>query len=233
MPTEDELRTLLHGEAGAEPRLDAESIIRRARARRRPKRMAVGALSGFAVLAVIVPVAVGLGSMQPMGASDEAGTAAAPESADDASTLVERGRGGSLADDPYPDCRLKGWDGAAVPSGVQLLVAQLGQGGGVDLTLVNDSSVELSGELAGAPYLALGSGAEPLGWSAAPVEPLRVHLAPGERMTITVPLDPVGCDGSTLSGAYDVDVSLGILLDDGTVAVANSLRTRIVVAAAQ
>src|SRR5690606_5168003 len=121
-------RALLQGESGGEPRLDADRIIRRTRARRRPKRIALGALTGLAAVAVVVPAAVGIGSLNapsPMSASDEAGVAAAgQEGADDLSAPAERDGAGSLSEDPYPDCQLVGWDGSAVPSGVELLVAQ-------------------------------------------------------------------------------------------------------------
>jgi len=80
VPTESELRALLQGGDGGGDRLDADRIIRLARARRRPKRVAVGALGGLAAAAVVVPVAVGLGA-PPMGASDAGGMAAAPDEA--------------------------------------------------------------------------------------------------------------------------------------------------------
>lgn len=235
MPTESELRDLLQGEPGAEPRLDTERIIRRARARRRPKRIAVGALSGLAAVAIVVPVTLNLGSAgQNLAASDQAGGAAAPQS-EDMSTLREGGGAegdGSLSEDPYPDCRLAGWDGDAVPSGVELRVTQPNAGGEVELTLVNGSTRPLRGELAGA-YLALGAGDEPLGWSDAPLDGQNIALAPGEQQTIMVPLHPVGCGGSTLAGSYGAEVSLGIRQDDGTIVVANSIRTPVVVTAAE
>jgi hypothetical protein len=235
VPTESDLRDLLQGEPGAEPRLDTGRIIRRARARRRPKRIAVGALSGLAAVAIVVPVTLSLGSEgQNLAASDQAGGATAPHS-EDMSTLQENERadgGGSLSEDPYPDCQLSARDGAAVPSGVELRVTQPEAGGDVELTLVNGSTQTLRGELEGA-YLALGAGEEPLGWSDAPLDPVPLVLTPGEQQTITVPLQPVGCGGSTLAGSYGAEVSLGIRLDDGTVVVANSVRTPVVVTAAE
>lgn len=229
MPTESELRELLQG-GGTPGPLDAERIIRRARARRRPKRIVAGALGGLAVVAVVAPVALGLGTMRPMGASDSAGGAAAgQESADGMSTLTERGAAGSLADDPYPDCHLVGWDGDAVPSGVELHLAQAEPGGDVALTLSNDSAEPLRGELAGAPYLALSSGEEPVGWSAASVETMRIDLEPGGRVTVAVPLDAVGCHDAVLAGDYGAEAALAIRLDDGRIVVATSIRTPVVV----
>jgi hypothetical protein len=231
MPTESELRELLQGGGSPGP-LDAERIIRRARARRRPKRIAVGALGGLAAVAVVVPVALGVGAMRPMGASDSAAAPAAQqESADGMTTLRQGDEAGSLSEDPYPDCHLVGWDGEPVPSGVELQLAQATPGGDVELTLVNGSAQTVSGELAGAPYLALSSGEAPVGWSAAPADATRVELAPGARVVVAVPLEPIGCEGAALEGGYGAEASLGIRLDDGTVLVANSIRTPLVVAA--
>lgn len=81
MPTESELRALLQGEDGGGDRLDADRIIRLARARRRPKRLAVGALTGLAAAAIVVPATVGLGASTTMSGSDGVGSAAAPDEA--------------------------------------------------------------------------------------------------------------------------------------------------------
>lgn len=81
MPTESELRALLQGGDGGGDRLDAERIIRLARARRRPKRIAAGALTGLAAAAIVVPATVGLGASTTMSGSDGAGSAAAPDEA--------------------------------------------------------------------------------------------------------------------------------------------------------
>jgi hypothetical protein len=119
-----------------------------------------------------------------------------------------------------------------VPSGVEKRVTQPEAGGDVELTLVNGSTQPLHGELAGA-YLALASGDEPRGFSDAPLGPVPLALAPGEQQTIMVPLQPVGCGGSTLAGSYGAEVALGIRLDDGTLVVANSVRTPVLVTAAE
>jgi hypothetical protein len=232
MPTESELRDLLQG-GGAPRALDAEAVIRRARARRRPKRVAVGALGGLAAVAIVVPVALGIGAGRPQGAADSAAAPASGQEAEGLSTLTERdGGAGSLADDPYPDCRLTGWDGEAVPSGVELDITQP-RPAELVLTLVNDSSEPVHGELAGAPYFALSSGEVPAGWSTASVPTTRVDLEPGDRVALTVPLEPVGCGGASLAGGFGAEASLAIRADDGRVLVANSIRTPVVVTPAE
>lgn len=235
MPTESELRALLQGEPGRTRTLDAERIIRAARARRRPKRIAAGALGGLAALALVVPVAVGLGSLRPMSASDGGGAAAPAESAEDMTTLSDSA---SRSDDPYPGCRLPSWDGDAVPSGVELLVTQPARDAPLVLTLVNDSTVELRGELAGAPILAVSDGDAPLGWSAGAATPAsgqdaRVVLPPGARLAFEVPLEVVACSGEPVMGEVGVEAGLAIVLDDGATVVANSRRTPVVVDPAQ
>lgn len=71
MPTESELRDLLHDGSGPSRELDAARIIRRARARRLPKQLAAGAGGVLAVAALAIPVTIGgsLGGLSP--ASDD------------------------------------------------------------------------------------------------------------------------------------------------------------------
>lgn len=234
MPTESELRALLH-DGGTPGALNTGDIIRRARARRRPKRAAVGALGGLAALALVVPVAISAGSFSPLSASDGAAAPAHNESAEDMST---RSEGGSLAEDPYPGCRLPGWDGEAVPLGVELRVSQPTPGGVLELTLMNGSARELHGRVAGAPLIVVSNGDEPLGWStaaltAASEDADRIALAPGEQRTFEVPLDVVGCAGTPVTGTVGVEAGLAIELDDGTTTVATSERRSVVVAPAE
>lgn len=233
-PERTGLRDLLRGDPQGATSLDADAVIRRARARRRPKRIAAGALGGLAAALVVVPVVLGVGAAGPMSASDGAGSAAAPESAKDASVYAdEDSTAGSRAEDPYPGCQLPGWDGEAVPSGVELRVATSADAGWLDLTLANGGTDALNGELAGAPIVALSSGEVPIGWSEAAVPTTRVDLEPGAQLVLRVPLAVVTCSGEPVGGVYGAEASLGIRLDDGAIVVANSARTEVTVAAAQ
>ncbi|MFT4029001.1 MAG: hypothetical protein QM675_03920 [Protaetiibacter sp.] len=102
MPTEAELRELLR-DGGTPGPLDAELIIRRARARRRPKRIAAGALGALAVAGIAVPVALGLGlgSGGSMSASDSADTSAL-ESGDAGPLEATGGDGADAPTVPLP-----------------------------------------------------------------------------------------------------------------------------------
>lgn len=228
MPTESELRALLHGEE-PHPALDTGSIIRRARARRRPKRIAAGALGSLACLAIVVPVVVGINQGMPIrSASDTAGVSA-PEGGQ--APLPSPGGEGSLAYDPFPNCHLVDptTDGVAVavPAGVTLRVAQPNAGGEVLLTLDNQGDTVLRGEMAGPPYLALGSDGTPLGYSAAALPEKRIELPPGEQLTLRVPLEPIGCAGPLPAGRYDAGAVVGIRDTDGVLRAATSIRTPI------
>ncbi|PZQ91856.1 MAG: hypothetical protein DI534_02560 [Leifsonia xyli] len=231
MPTESELRSLFQGGEAPDP-LDADRIIRRARARRRPKRIAVAALGGLAAVAVVVPVALALGSTGPTGTSQ---LADAPAADGQQERMADQAAGGSLATDPYPECRLaSGVTSDAVPSGAELQLSQPTPGGALELTLVNGSGTALLGSIETAPYVALGTGEVPLGWSAGATETTRVDLAPGGTLTLSVPLQTTACAGGNLpAGDYGAEAELTIRLDDGQLVTANSIRTEITVGSAE
>lgn len=71
MPDDELIRRLLRGHGSAPNTLDAAAIVRRARARRRPKQIAAAATTALAATAIIVPVAIGASGLQPQ-ASDQA-----------------------------------------------------------------------------------------------------------------------------------------------------------------
>lgn len=238
MPTEDELRHLLQGEPGGNPRLDADRIIRRARARRRPKRIALAALGGLAAVAVVVPVALGLAStnpLSPMAASDEAGSAVAgPESAEhdgagDASAHDDR----VLRQDLPASCEPPLGEGEPAPPGVELQLAQPVTGGAITLTLVNGSTERLTGSIPSSPALLLARDGVIIGDSSAGVDLAAVDLAAGERLSLTLPLEAVDCVGEPLAaGGYEADALLAIRDDAGRTMIVESAFTPIVVGAA-
>jgi hypothetical protein len=211
VPTESELRDLLQGGHGDEPRLDADRIIRRARARRRPKRMAVGALGGLAAVAIVVPMSLSLGSTGPgtMSASDEAGSlAASPEEAHQDSRLLEQ--------DVPASCQPALWEGEPAPAGLTLRFAQEVAGGELTLTVVNGSTDAVTGTLPSAPALLLARDGVIIGDSTPALSLPAIDLAPGEQLILTVPLEAVDCTGAPLeAGSYEGDVVLAIRDDAG------------------
>lgn len=229
MPTESELRKLLQGPSSEEPRLDADDIIRRARARRRPKRMAVGALGGLAAVALVVPVALGLGSMPPgsMSASDEAGSLAAkPQSAEQDSRLLQ--------EDLPASCQAPLWEGEAAAAGVALEVTQDALGSSIILTLVNGTADPVTGTLASAPAVLIARDGVIVGDAPSALEPSAVDLAPGGQLSLVMPMDAVDCSGGPLeAGSYEASAVLAIRREDGGVVIVESGFTPLTIAAAQ
>lgn len=87
MPSESDLRDLLRDPGPGTGGIDLETVVRRSRARRRPRLLASAAIGGLAVVGVAVPVGVGASigglGLTPAILADEdaAGGAAQPESA--------------------------------------------------------------------------------------------------------------------------------------------------------
>jgi len=233
MPDETELRARLREGADEPPRLDADRIIRRARARRRPKRIAAGTLGALAAVAIVVPVVLTV-STPKLDAADMGAAPSAAAGNGEASTLERTDSGhGSLSEDPWPGCHLRLPEGAAVASGVELHLAQAADGR-LALTLVNGSGAPLTGVLAEPPTLILTDGERPAGISTAEADTSAVELAPGGSLALTVPVEAVDCDGGALAaGGYDVTAALAIRLADGSVVVATSARTPATVGAAE
>lgn len=245
MPTESELRALLRGD-GAPGALDTDDIIRRARARRRPKQLAAGALGGLAALALVVPVVLSLGPSGPGSVSDSSGGAAAPahsENADDATMLRE----GASDSDPFLGCGAPAEQDGAVLEGLELTLGQPAPGSAIVLTLMNGSAGAVHGELAGAPLVTVSDGERPLGWSSAAVtgesaSPEGIALAPGEQRNFEVPLEIVPCAdeagageagaGEAVVGEVELVARWAIDLADGTRVIVRSAPSSVVVGAA-
>lgn len=229
MPTEDELRTLLRREQGAEPRLDADVVIRRARARRRPKRIAAGALGGLAAVALVVPVAVGLGSQGSgsLSASDEAGSlAAGADSAEQDNRVLQQ--------DLHASCQPPLHEGDPAPAGVTLTLTQEASGGAIVLTLVNGSADPLTGTLPSSPAVLLARDGVIIGTARTELELSALDLVAGQQTSVSLPFQAVDCAGAPLeAGSYEADAVFAIQGDDGAMIVIESGFAPVVVAAAQ
>jgi hypothetical protein len=205
VPTESELRRLLQ-DGGTPGPLDAEAVIRRARARRLPKRIAVGAFGGLAVVAVVVPVALGAGSGGSMSASDSAGGSAdesdalkSSEYADGAiaSTIgAVAACGEAPAASPAEDLTLSMTPVAAasVPETIQ-----------AELTLANTGDTRLTGVATLSTFMVLRDGlvhgyANPESFDTA------LDLAPGETSVVALALDVFPCSAPLEEGEYQLAV---------------------------
>ena len=67
MPSESEVRDRLQRADAPSGRIDVEAVVRRSRARRRPRVVAAAAVTTLAVIGVVVPVSLGLAKSEAGG----------------------------------------------------------------------------------------------------------------------------------------------------------------------
>jgi hypothetical protein len=235
--TESDLRDLLQGpDPEGRATIDVDAVLRRARARRRPRAIAASAVGALALVGVMTPVV--LISQQ----------AATPESL----MIAEDASGASEASDA------DGYDGATAPSATSLVscgapVADHAPGDGlvlevtpvtaeagtagipIDVALRNDGTVSMLGVTATQPVVVFSRDGVVLWYSDAiqDASGVRVDLAPGESLTYRSTLEPLTCaaddeasaaDGGGLGedlptasvGSYRVSAMIDFIPDDGT-----------------
>ncbi|MGN6502119.1 MAG: hypothetical protein ACTHKX_04330 [Pseudolysinimonas sp.] len=201
MPSDSDLRRRF--QEGTQPRseIDVDAVLRRARARRRPRVVLAGASSVLAIAAIAVPAVVVTG-LPGTGAGDQvlsAGDAAAPESAGGASGTSET----QLTDPAAKILNLCGADvtqPVAAATGVTVTIdpvtASPGQRGiPVTVTLTNTGESSIFGSTAAAPTLTLSRDGVTV-WhtgEAADGSARVVDLGPGESMTYQTSFDAVIC----------------------------------------
>jgi len=219
VPTEAELRDLMHGDDAEPGALNTARIIRKAKARRRPKVLAAGVVGGVAAagaLAFVLPAALGLGG----GLASSGGGSAADESAsDDASTL-------KFADGPESatvalsasTLELCGEPVAAVEpdaGGLVLTVAPVDAP--VDaawiettVTLTNTGDTTVEGTTAATASLTLSDDGTVLWHTNGPAAPneVGVDLDPGESLSYSGTFRPVQCssDDEDSSDGFPADL---------------------------
>jgi hypothetical protein len=205
VPSESELRSQMRDAGDERAEIDVARVIRRARARRIPRLLAVGGAACLVVAGVAVPVSFAALGDTSTGttfvASDKSdagdGGGAAPESAtgDSGETMMRSAAGalnlcaGPLAD-PTPS-----------PTGLTLSVAPVDGSVSADsiqatVTMTNTGDSTVHGTTAGAPSLALSKDGVVLWHSngAMTMIAVPVDLAPGESLEYTAAFEPVRCD---------------------------------------
>ena len=242
MPTEAELRDLLHGGDSDPGALNSARIIRQAKARRRPKQLAAafaGGLAAVAAIAFTVPAVVGLGVGLPTAsdgsaadesvAGDDASTLKEDDSPESAALSVVSAESLNLCGGPVADV-------APDPGGLVLTVAPVDAAAGVEwldatVTLTNGGTAAVVGTTVATPALTLADDGTVLwhstGLASQPV--VDVDLDPGESQTFTASFQPVHCSpGDDASGdafppglpavdpgAYQLSAAIDLLPADG------------------
>jgi len=240
VPTEAELRDLLHGEDAESGALNAARIIRKAKARRRPKQLAAGITGGVAAigaLAFVLPAALGLGGA---GLSTAGGSAADQAEAGDGASILKE------ADAPESSASLSASAatlnlcGAALatlpadPDGLELTVAPIGTpsvGGWIEATVIltNHGTATFTGTAVDGAVVTLSGGGAVLWHSNGPSTEFEsaLDLDPGESVSYRTGFEPVACsaedDASSTgfrsglppvaSGPYELSAAIDIAPD--------------------
>ena len=226
MPSEAELRRILHGDPDDSGTLDAARIIRRARARRLPKQLAAGATGVLAVAAIAVPVAFGGGLFGNQAADTASGGAAAEGARITAEDQAEMHDAPFAASGAFACGAALGADGVAASGFAATIDSPTGAGGEttqVMVALQNVSGVQLSGTLDAAPSVALARDGVVVAVGAAEkLTPTPVELAPGAAMLLPVWVPLTACDASDAAlpaGSYTLSAAVTVTTADGATEV--------------
>ena len=210
MPSEDELRSQLHNDAAeSEPggAIDLDAVLRRSRARRRPRVAAAAIVSSLAVLGIVVPVSISLASTQSP-STLSAGSATAPDSAAGpvrlgGETTNGDGASGGIKRAPAEKINLcTGTLAEVTPAddGLVLTVQPVDAAAGarsipVTVTLTNTGTSRVTGSLSPFPTLTLSRDGIVLWHSNGPVPMLaqEIDLAPGASTAFQTTFEPVVC----------------------------------------
>lgn len=212
MPSEDDLRAQLHEQrhgGSIDPRaIDIGAVLRRSRARRRPRVAAVAIVSSLAVLGVVVPVSISVASQQ---AATIAGGSAA--SRPDSLTAPEAQQGGDTSGSGSGSVGIKrapaekinlctGTLATPAPAddGLVLTVQPVDAAASdrnipVTVTLTNTGSQQVAGDLSPFPTLTLSRDGIVLWHSNGAVPSLaqQIDLAPGASTTFSTTFEPLVC----------------------------------------
>jgi len=219
MPTESELRRQFHDdEPGGS--IDLDAVLRRSRARRRPRVIAAAVVSSLAVIGIVVPVSISIAGTRSATSLFDAGAASAPRSApqssggpvhlggestngSDASGSGASGAGGSIKRAPADKINLcTGAVATPAPAddGLVLTVAPVDAAASardipVTVTLTNTGTQRVTGSLSPFPALTLSRDGIVLWHSNGPVPSLaqEIDLAPGATTSFDTTFQPVVC----------------------------------------
>lgn len=196
MPTESDLRDALEGVSPQTSRLDAAAVVRRARARRLPRQVAVASFAGLAVAGVVV-----------VGASTLPRVMSTTTAADSAVEAPESAAGGSPSQYTVrPDesfANVCGEPTKPPPSAGELVLnltfpsSAAADGLPVDgvATLINAGSTRLTGSTPARPVITISRDGVTVWHSNGPLDQAGrlIDLAPGESVDFAVSFTPVEC----------------------------------------
>lgn len=240
MPTEAELRRILHDGEPERGAIDVDAVVRRARARRRPKQLAAALGSAFGVLAAVavsIPVLLSAGvPSQTLADAPAAEDAAALGAADEneGRYTTESAQGSldrMLICGQPPAAAVSEVDGL----GLGVTASTSGASGTVlvRISLTNDGDVRVRGTLTAPPTVTLAESGAVVSHGETEATPTTsIDLAPGETLTFSARYAPVACggdeSGALAPGRYDLTTAIGVVEAGGTTRLLVSPATTVV-----
>lgn len=238
MATESDLRDLLRGpDPEGRAAIDVDAVLRRARARRRPRAIAASAVGALALVGVLTPIVVvsqQAAKQETLMTAEDAGGAAGAQSDDvpngDDSAFAPAPSAGTLSSCGGPVVDLPSETGLVLE--VTPLTATVGSDSiPIEVTLRNDGSQPAVGVTASTPVITFSRDGVVL-WhtnGAQDAIGMPVDLAPGESMTYLATFEPVVCavgddgdaDGlrkylpTAAAGSYRLSAAIDFIPDDG------------------
>jgi hypothetical protein len=208
MASESELRDRFHDGTLPSGQIDVDAVLRRARARRRPRVLLAGAGSVLAIAAIAVPATIGSFARPATDATLIAGDGAeysAPESSGADQDAGDAGGAGEVAMDRAPAeklnlCSAPVAEVAPAENGLVLTVEPVTASAGdhgipTIVTMTNTGTAPVSGTTGGRPAMTLSKGGVTLWHSNGPQTMIAVpvELAPGESLQYPATFEPVRC----------------------------------------
>jgi hypothetical protein len=205
MASESELRDRFHDGTQPSGQIDVEAVLRRARARRRPRIVLAGAGSVLAIAAIAVPATIGSFAIQASDTALVAGDGAGGGDSGFAPEAAPVGGADEAMSDRAPAERLNLCSGpvaevAPAENGLVLTVEPVtasasDHGIPTIVTMTNTGSEPVSGTTGGRPAMTLSKGGITLWHSNGPqtMIAIPVELAPGESLQYPATFEPVRC----------------------------------------
>jgi len=237
--TESDLRDLLQGpDPEGRVAIDVDAVLRRARARRRPRAIAASAVGALALVGVLTPVVLvsqQAAKQESLMVAEDAGAGGQAPTADD-NAFTTMPSAATLNSCGAPLVELPSANGLVLE--VTPLTAPAGSASiPIDVTLRNDGTVSLVGVTASLPIITFSVDGVVLWHTVGPQDAsgVRVDLDPGESMTYVTTFEPLVCtaedeadaaendaDGlredlpTAGPGSYRLSAAIDFIPDDGT-----------------
>ena len=244
MASESELRDRFHDGTLPSGQIDVDAVLRRARARRRPRVVLAGAGSLLAIAAIAVPASIGsFGGQaadntlvagegteysQPESADGDAAGGSAPDGTD---TALDRAPAEKLNLCSAPVAEVTPAENGLVLTVEPVTASAADVGIPTIVTMTNTGSAPVSGTTGGRPAMTLSKGGITLWHSNGPQTMIAVpvELAPGESLQYPATFEPVRCgveDDSAESfrddlpevgsGVYQLSAAIDFTRNDGS-----------------